>query len=98
MDYLQIAVCIVIGIIILSLGWDFTVYIRGVSDATVCQATRVLNAKSDGLLGLCGLALWIHIFCVQWFPSAWTHSQSSQRSNSNGIQTRAQGPNSEAPR
>ena len=73
MNYKHISILIVLGMIIVGLGWDGYVTAKHLHAATWCQAVRDLNKASDGLLGLCLVALLIHILCLQWFPTAWVH-------------------------
>jgi hypothetical protein len=69
----HISTLIIVLSIAVALGWDAWVEARGIRGASWCQAVRDLNAASDGLLGLCLVALVVHILCVQWFPPEWRH-------------------------
>jgi hypothetical protein len=68
----RISILIVLASIAAALGWDVLILALGVKGSTWCQAVRDLNRDSNGLLMFCALGVAIHIFCVQWFPAAWT--------------------------
>ena len=71
MSYRHVAILIVLACIALALGWDALVIAAGRAQDTWCQAFRELNAASGGLLGLCFIALGVHLLCIQWFPRQW---------------------------
>jgi len=73
MNYKHIATLLVIACFVSALAWDVWVKLNHFQEATWCQAVRDLNKASNGLLGLCLIALIVHILCVQWFPTAWVH-------------------------
>jgi hypothetical protein len=66
------ATLLVVLSIAAGLLWDLAVIAEGRgTSATWCDAFRSLNAGSGGLLGLCYIALGVHLLCYQWFPAAW---------------------------
>ena len=68
----HLAILLVIVTIAAALAWDAAVEIAGnANTATWCAAFRDLNKTSGGLLGLCFIALGVHLLCIQWFPAAW---------------------------
>ena len=69
----KISILIVLAYILVAILWDVIVVSLGYKHATFCQAVRDLNRDSDGLLGLCLVALVVHILCLQWFPNSWVH-------------------------
>ena len=66
------AVIVVIAVSLAALGFDMVVRSWEPNHPSFCQGARDINVLTRGLLALCSLGLWIHIFCVQWLPDAWT--------------------------
>ena len=67
----QLSILIVLASIAAGLAWDTFCACTGRLDDSWCDAFRGLNKSSAGLLGLCYIALGVHLLCVQWFPAAW---------------------------
>ena len=70
----KLSIYLFLAYIVVAVVWDIFVIARGNTPCTWCQAAREVNAQSDGLLALCSIALWIHIFAVQWLPNVWRHN------------------------
>jgi hypothetical protein len=68
------AICIVSVYIIVAIVWDVLLACCGkLGDNSFCEACREINAASDGLLALCLIALWIHIFLLPLLPAWWKY-------------------------
>jgi hypothetical protein len=71
MNAKHISILIVLFSIAIAIAWDVLVALSGHPDDTWCQAIRELNRQSGGLLMCCAIGAAVHIFCNQWFPTAW---------------------------
>ena len=69
--WLQAAMHVVVGAIVLAVAWDLIMACCGVRGASISEAMRVVNRDSEGLLALGWLALWFHVFLLPYMPPWW---------------------------
>ena len=70
----RISLIIVLAYIVGAIAWDVGLAAVGKCwGNSWCEACRELNRSSDGLIALCGLALWVHVFLLPWLPEFWRH-------------------------
>lgn len=71
MTYHRIAVCVVLFTIAVAVLWDAAAIALG-SRETFCHATRQINEASNGLVAMFSIALWFHLFFLEFLPASWT--------------------------
>ena len=68
------SICLFIAYIVIAIAWDlFAGLAGGLHSNSWCEAARQVNRTTDGLIALCSIALWIHVFFLPWLPTFWRH-------------------------
>ena len=71
MTFRHVSILLALLTAALALGWDAVVGIADSNRDTWCAAWREIGRASGGLIPLCLLALWVHVFLYQFLPSEW---------------------------
>ena len=67
----KVSILIVIASVVAALVWDAIMLSCGDSQDSWSQACRDLNRDSAGLIALCSVALWVHLFLLDYLPKGW---------------------------